>query len=534
MLLALAVAPPAPVVQVVDQVAVVRVAGRAKRYRIQVRQAGGSWRAAATGRHRSLRIRLAPGSYRVRAQVRRQHWSRYGQASGWFRVIALVPQPAVSQPAVTPAADPTAPLTPTTPATPVPTVTPTPTSPPVYPGRQIWVDPASGHDDAAGSREAPVRTVTEAWRRIPANVPQAVVIQLLPGSHTVSPTYWENRSGQPIAIVAADGPGTASLTEDINMYRVDNLTIDGLRIHRRGDVFHCEQCRHITVRRVDFDGLGAAHETIKVNQSQHIDILDSSVKGAWDNSIDFVAVQWGTIAGNEISNGGSDLRSVGWCAYVKGGSAFIDVRDNVIHHCGEGGFTAGQGTGFEFMVAPWLTYEAMNVRVVDNLIHDVWGAGLGVNGGFHIRMSGNVLVRVGSRSHTVEFVHGSRSCDGQTAVCQAHHDAGGWGGVGMDGQYIPNRDVWFGNNVIANPAGQPSLWQQVEVGADVVAPAGSNVANPSRADDGLVITNNVFWNRAPDAGYPLDASNRINDLDPLIDPVTLRPAVVPAPVAVPD
>ena len=57
----------------------------------------------------------------------------------------------------------------------------------------------------------------------------------------------------------------------------------------------------------------------------------------------------------------------------------------------------------------------------------------------------------------------------------------------MDGQYIPNRDVWFGNNVIANPAGQPSRWQQVTVAEDVTPPPGSNVPNPARADDGLVI-----------------------------------------------
>lgn len=492
--------PPAPAVQVQDRVAVVRVAGKARRYRVQVRPAGGQWHLVGSSRKRTVRITLDPGRYRVRAAVRAKRWSAYGKASAWFRIVPVI-------------------------------VTPTPTPPgpsnPEYPGRQVWVDPVAGSDDGAGNRDAPLRSLTEAWRRIPQNVPEAVVIKVLPGVVTESPSYWENRRGQPIAIVAANGPGTASMSEDINMFSVANLTIDGLRIHRSGDVFHCEQCTSITLRRVDFDGLGAAHETIKVNQSQHFHIVDSRIRGSNENAIDFVAVQWGTIIGNEISH------SDDWCAYVKGGSAHIEVRGNVIHHCGTGGFTAGQGTGFEFMVAPWLTYEAMHIGVFDNLIHDTEGAGLGVNGGFHIRMSDNVLVRTGSRSHTVEFVHGMRSCDGDRDACQARHDAGGWGGVGVDGQYIPNRDVWFGNNVIANPPSAPSRWEQVTVAGDVVPPAGSNVPSPARADDGLVITNNIFWNRPPDLGYPLDSSNRINTLDPQIHPDTLRPAVTLAPVPVP-
>lgn len=34
-----------------------------------------------------------------------------------------------------------------------------------------------------------------------------------------------------------------------------------------------------------------------------------------------------------------------------------------------------QGTGFEFMEAPWLTYEAYDLRFTNNIITNVWGAG---------------------------------------------------------------------------------------------------------------------------------------------------------------
>ncbi len=49
------------------------------------------------------------------------------------------------------------------------------------------------------------------------------------------------------------------------------------------------------------------------------------------------------------------------------------------------------------MVEPWIQYEAYDIRVVNNLVYDVWGAGLGVMGGVNILMAHNTLVRVGSR-----------------------------------------------------------------------------------------------------------------------------------------
>ena len=64
----------------------------------------------------------------------------------------------------------------------------------------------------------------------------------------------------------------------------------------------------------------------------------------------------------------------------------------------------GQGTGLQFMTAPWLHYEAYGIRVVNNIVHDTEGAGLGVNGGYNVLIAWNTLYRVGRRSH----VHRSR------------------------------------------------------------------------------------------------------------------------------
>ena len=52
-----------------------------------------------------------------------------------------------------------------------------------------------------------------------------------------------------------------------------------------------------------------------------------------------------------------------WGLYLKGGSAYFLVTGLEIYSGGTTGFAAGQGTGFEFMVAPWLQYEAYAIKV---------------------------------------------------------------------------------------------------------------------------------------------------------------------------
>jgi hypothetical protein len=235
-------------------------------------------------------------------------------------------------------------------------------------------------------------------------------------------------------------------------------------------------------------GGNGAHETIKVNQSQHIYIENSDIHGADDNAIDFVAVQYGHVLGNRIH------RAQEWCAYAKGGSAYITFVHNEVFDCGTGGITAGQGTGFEFMTAPWLNYEAYGITITHNVIHDTDGAGLGVGGGYNILLNENILYRVGSRSHLIEFVRGGRGCDGDTAKCAEHHALGGWGSTQPEGAFIPNRHVYFLNNVIYNPAGFVSEWQHFQVAGPATTTSSSGVPSPAIADDDLQIRGNLIWN----------------------------------------
>lgn len=415
--------------------------------------------------------------------------------------------------------------------TPTPGVPAGPGSDPVAPptgARTLWVHPTSGNDDATGAEAAPLRTVAEAWRRIPRGtaLTQPVWVMLRAGVYPEAntPHYWEERRGTlaaPIVLASADGARTAVLRGDINAFQVSHLTLYGIAIDRAGDTFHCEQCSYVTLNGVRLDGRGDAHETVKVNQSDHITIINSQISGAYENAIDFVAVQHSAIQNNTISDAGD------WCAYVKGGSAYALVSGNRIHHCGTGGFTAGQGTGFEFMVPPWLGYETYGVTVMNNIIHDTEGAGLGVNGGYNTVMAHNTMYRVGARSHVVEFVHGSRSCDGDTAGCQEHRALGGWGGAGIDGQFIPSRHTYFLNNVVLNPPGYASQWQHFQLADPVNPPNGSGVPAPSRVDDDLVIKGNVISNGGAGMSTGLSDSweravlsnNRVNTMVPdLVDP----------------
>jgi hypothetical protein len=367
--------------------------------------------------------------------------------------------------------------------------------------QDVWVDPVAGHDANSGaSSNLALRAVTEAWNRIPMGADLSGTgyrLRLLPGVHSNVPNYWESRHGtatHPILLVA-EGPAHSAILPDPNIFDCSHLYFVGLFFDKTtpgGDGFHLEQCRHVLLRNCIVAGNGLARETIKVNQSRHIYIEDCDISGADDNAVDFVAVQYGHILRSRIHGAGD------WALYVKGGSAGILIEGNEVFNAGTGGITAGQGTGFEFMTPPWLHYEAYDIKIANNFIHDTEGAGLGVNGGYNILMAHNTLVRVGERSHVIEVVHGMRGCDGDPVACESNRLAGGWGTTGEEFQYIPNRNVYIYNNVVFNPPPYQSQWQHFAIHGPRTPPPGSNVSSPALADDNLRIRGNLIWNGPPD------------------------------------
>lgn len=379
---------------------------------------------------------------------------------------------------------------------------------------EIWVDPAAGSDARNGaSRELAVRTVSEAWRRVPmgTTLSQGVRINLVAGTYPEStvPHFWESRHGTfaaPVIIRAADGPGTARLPS-LNFFDCHHLQLVGLEVTAGGgDVVQVQASSHVLLRDTTIRGTGVIatyavpQEALKVNQSRHVYIEQCDISGAWDNAIDFVAVQYGHVVGSRIHRAGD------WAMYAKGGSAYLTITGNEFFDAGTGGFTAGQGTGFEFMVAPWLHYEAYDIAFTNNVVRDVEGAGFGVNGGFNILLAHNTLVNVGRRSHVIEAVFGLRSCDGDTATCAANLAAGGWGTATAGREEpIPNKNVVIVNNVVFNPEDAGSQWEQFAIAAPRLPSAGSNIPSPTRPDDGLVIRGNVIWNGP--ASHPLGIQN---------------------------
>lgn len=380
--------------------------------------------------------------------------------------------------------------------------------------QNIWIDPVLGNDENSGATRAlAMRTVRAAWQSIPVGTNPRTGYRLLLTRGTYSraggpgdnlPNFWDDRMGTaqfPIIVESVDGRGAAVLQGDINSkglkyFYLINVTIAPVPA---GDPLHFELGDHILVRGVTLNGGSRqeGHETLKVNQTKYMYVEDSDISGADDNAIDFVAVQYGHVIGNKIHNSGD------WCMYSKGGSANLLISGNEIYDCGTGGYTAGQGVGFQYMTAPWVQYEAYDIKFVNNVIHDTGTAGLGVNGGYNVLLAYNTLYRVGvghnghNADHIIEVNPGNRACDGSSdpverAACQANKTAGGWGTLtSEDQQYIPSRNVFIYNNLVLNPAGASSP-NILQIRGPVTPPSGSGLSGQQRVDTNLQIKNNVF------------------------------------------
>jgi hypothetical protein len=285
----------------------------------------------------------------------------------------------------------------------------------------------------------------------------------------------------------------------MNVYRVNKLTMRGVRLDDGGDVFHCELCKRVKLDRVTLRGDGA-QETIKINQSSDVTVADSDISGAGDNNFDAVAVRRIKLLRNHFHD------AEDWCAYAKGGSTEVIVRGNLFSECGTGGFTAGQGTGMQFMASPFTHYEASSVLIEGNSVRDTEGAAFGVGGGANVLIRRNIATRIGSRSHVLEVGYGSRSCDGRPgdagrSRCASYIRAGGWGTTVVDDGdnfiRIPNRNVLIYDNVISNPVNQASQWQVFSV-AGARPGASGGVPRGRRADDGLRIVGNAIYDGGPE------------------------------------
>lgn len=375
----------------------------------------------------------------------------------------------------------------------------------------LWVDPVHGADTNSGAtREQAVRTLSEAWSRIPADTVFSTTgyrLQLVAGDYPYddTPQWYEHYYGTetcPVIVNAADGAGTAVLRNILSLSGCRYVYFLGVQVvpgaPMGADAFHLEKSDHILLRQVTINGNGAtnreAQEAFKANQCQYVYVEDCDIFGGFDNGLDYVAVQYGHVLRTRLHD------AQNWCMYLKGGSANFYLEANELYDANEGGFSAGQGSGFEYMVSPWLHYEAYDIKFVNNIVHDVGGAAFGTNGGYNILLACNTAYRVGANSHVIEVMHGSRVCDGNVSVCTGYLAQGGWGvdvPGGENRQPIPARNVYIFNNLVYNPEGYQSQWQHFYVeGTQLPGPA-SNIPSPAAVDTNLRIEGNLIWNGTP-------------------------------------
>jgi len=210
--------------------------------------------------------------------------------------------------------------------------------------------------------------VSAAWAKIPSGAAltgTGYKIQLAPGTYPAYDQANPNVPGQladrtgtysnPIIIQSSDGPGQVLLPGlEVNQCQyIYFINLNTRGPSSGGDGFHISSCKYVLIRGCDINGNSQTQEVLKGNQCQYVYVEDCNIYGPTDNvGLDFVAVQYGHIFRNNIHNTGD------WCMYLKGGSSYFRIEGNELYNAGNGGFTAGQGSGFEYMINPWLHYEA--------------------------------------------------------------------------------------------------------------------------------------------------------------------------------
>ena len=374
----------------------------------------------------------------------------------------------------------------------------------------IWVDPVAGRDHADGSsRSAAFKSIQAAWKRLKENDASAergFRFLLCPGVYAVDAdghinlTHRRGTAAAPILLQPADGPHSVQLPPlDIEycsyVYLQDLKIVSPNLPHipsSTDNVIHFAECDHILLRGV----VGIGEDTpvlprivLKANQCSHLYIEDCDFSGATAYVFAYVAVHYGHIVRSKFRRS----NFAGLC--VKGGSAYQLIAGNEIDDCRIVGIEAGEGTGFPYLVPPWLQYEAYYTKVVNNVICNS-GNGVCIGGGYNILVAFNTLYRVGACRDALIVALGTHGwVDGAAAVCEGYHKQGGWCVPGGD-TFIPNRNIQIVNNVVFNPDGFESRFAHFGISGPKPAAANSNVPDPICTTE-LRIEGNVIWNGGP-------------------------------------
>ena len=409
----------------------------------------------------------------------------------------------------------------------------------------IWVDPANGINSNSGaSRATAVKTITEAWNRIPSGSPlnsTGYRVNLVTGTYPCEPgpeaincqNYFDNRIGTyqyPVIIRAVDGPGTATVRGGFNLKGVSYLYLMDLALRggiplpvnsSGNNLLHLEAGEHVLLRNLtlagpdcDNDSCNNLQEVLKVNQSRYLYVEGCDIGGAWHTSVDYMVVQYGHFMNNSVHTAGQ------WGMYTKGGTSYLRIEGNEFHHS-QLGFEAGQSANFAVMLSPWLHYDVYDIKFVNNVLHDIPGVAMSVSGGYNVLLAYNTLYRVGIATDNgyplLYGVHAGRGCNATdelrkpVPVCKRYIADGGWGPdfLTESVDVVPNRNVYIYNNLFYNPSPTRTMYSHFGIQGPLAPHTGFiHFPNPSAADNNLVIRGNMIWNGPSDLPLGVEETNQ--------------------------
>lgn len=410
---------------------------------------------------------------------------------------------------------------------------------------ELYVDPINGNDANTGlSLAQAVRTLHAAFGLIPSGTLASTGyrINLLDGDYPYDEAhsnYYDNKSGTyqfPIIVTGLNPSSNARIIGGMNLKGFAYLYLMNFKLwagseagnQASNNVLHLEACNHVLLRNLLVQGdttspmadtNNTIQEVLKINQAQHVFVEHCEFLGTFQTVVDYFAVQYGHIRNCKIHQSG------GRGFYCKGGSAYLLVHANEVYNCREAGIQAGEGSNFPLMVPPWIHYEAYDIKIVNNRIHDIYGGGLTCAGGYNILMAYNTLCRIGldhpyfgASYGLVELVHGGRGCypadelGGATGTKNRALELlamGGWGTAVLynSGYWIPNRKVFIYNNIFYNPLGYGTRYIQFIANGWITPPTASNIPNPSYTDDSVVFKGNLVWNQTIEPGELIGSNN---------------------------
>jgi len=380
--------------------------------------------------------------------------------------------------------------------------------------QSIWVDPVTGDDQHPGtSRATAKRTLSAAWELIPADTDFTTGYQILltPGTYESAdvPTQLTDRHGTaqfPIVLTASDGANTATISSTLTLSHVDYFYLSDLTVApiSGGPAIHCSRCTYFLLKNMTVVAAqnSVATTNLAVSKSRHVYLEENDISGG----VSYDAVQYGHIYGNSIHDASNNCLTTGT------GSALLTIEANRIDMCGGSGYSAGQNSGFEDMQAPWIHYDAYDIKFRNNIITNTQAAGMTVRAGYNVLLANNTLYNTGITTAPIAIQLGRRVCMSDVRACGDNVAQRGWGTSQLNGSgvVVPNRNVFIFNNVIVNPSSAASL-QHLIVEPPQAPSSASHIPSPSRADDNLRIAGNVWWNGATNLPLGVGGSQGCSD-----------------------